>query len=351
MNEFMYSVVKFIIKTGLYGFYKRIEIKGLEHVPTNKPVMFLPNHQSALMDVLLIATDCNRKPYFLTRADVFKGRFLKRIFTYFQMMPIYRIRDGRNSLSNNNKIFNACAKVLGNGNALVIFPEANHNLRRRVRPLSKGFTRIIIRSLELYPNLDIQLVPVGLNYKNATHFPDRVSVHYGKPISAKLFFDPNDYTQTSKAIKEQVTTALQKLTTHIEDDDNYESLVDRLEYEGIDFTDPIATNNWVKTYSSSGISNRSSNSSWENRGKGSFRFFLYLLNLPVYLLWKYWMKPKVPEAEFMGTFKFAFGLLAYPVYLCLLFLILVNMVSVKMAIFILAIQVVVSLCLIKYVLR
>ncbi len=343
----MYSIVKFIIKTGLYAYYKGIEIRGLEHVPKNKPVMFLPNHQSALMDVLLIATDCNRKPYFLTRADVFKKAFLKRIFAYFQMLPIYRIRDGRESLTNNDKIFDACANVLHNGNALVMFPEANHNLRRRVRPLSKGFTRILFRSLELYPNLDIQLVPVGLNYQDATHFPDRVSVHFGKPIAVTSFFDPRDYMGSSRAIKEKVTTELKMLTTHIEDDANYDRIVQSLEHRGADFTDPVAINNEVERFNE-----------WKNinepnlqSSSSAFRILLYILNVPIYVLWKYWLRPKVPEAEFVGTFKFAFGLLAYPIFICFLFLILINVIPVDMALIILVVHASITFFIIKYLLK
>ncbi|HZJ21288.1 MAG TPA: 1-acyl-sn-glycerol-3-phosphate acyltransferase, partial [Pricia sp.] len=72
MKNLGYRLLKLWIKAGLYLYYGKIKISGLENVPRNEPVLFLPNHQGALMDVLLIVTDCHRKPFFLTRSDVFK---------------------------------------------------------------------------------------------------------------------------------------------------------------------------------------------------------------------------------------------------------------------------------------
>ena len=91
------------------------------------------------------------------------------------MIPIYRIRDGRESLKNNQAVFDLCSDLLQQKEAILMFPEANHNLKRRVRPLSKGFTRILFNTLLQAPETDIQIVPVGINYKDAVRFPDQVA--------------------------------------------------------------------------------------------------------------------------------------------------------------------------------
>ena len=215
MKNVLYSAIKSVVKAGLHCYYKKIEIVGMENVPKDKPVLFLPNHQSALMDVLLIVTDCNRKPYFLTRSDIFGKPFLDAIFNFFRMIPIYRIRDGRHALPKNEAIFDKCADILKRKSALAMFPEANHNLKRSVRPLSKGFTRILFRALEKYPDLDIQLVPVGLNYKDAVRFPDEVSLYYGTPIALQSIYQETDLPSTVIRLKESITQNLQRLTTHI----------------------------------------------------------------------------------------------------------------------------------------
>ncbi|MDO1499424.1 1-acyl-sn-glycerol-3-phosphate acyltransferase [Winogradskyella maritima] len=128
-----------------------MEVHGLENVPKTGAVLFLPNHQKALIDVLLIVTDCHRKPYFLTRSDVFNKQVLRRFFAFSTNDSDIQMRDGRNQLKNNEAVFKKCTELFENEEAIVLFPEANHNLRRRVRNLSKGFTRIVIPFIKAEP--------------------------------------------------------------------------------------------------------------------------------------------------------------------------------------------------------
>ena len=107
------------------------------------------------------------------------------------MLPVYRVRDGWANLSNNETIFKTCGKLFNKNEAIVIFPEGSHNIKRTVRPLSKGFTRIIFETLEQYPNTDLQLIPVGLNFINAEKFPDSAAIFFGAAIPAKSFITGN----------------------------------------------------------------------------------------------------------------------------------------------------------------
>jgi 1-acyl-sn-glycerol-3-phosphate acyltransferase len=304
-----YSALKWFIRSGLYAYHTRIQVHGLEHVPTEKPVLFLPNHQSALMDVLLVAIDCRRKPYFLTRSDVFGKPLLNAFFKFLRMVPIYRIRDGRDTLHKNDAIFDTCAELLNRGEAIVMFPEANHNLKRRVRPLSKGFTRVLFRALEENPTLDIQLVPVGLNYQQADAFPDAVALHYGKPISVLELYQQEDVQNSVRNIKEAVSQGLKGLTTHIAPERHYEALHAYLEEQNVDFLQPKATNALVQDWNKGHL--RPKPKKAQTKGQNLFYPLFLVLNLPVILLWKGLVKPKVWEPEFMGTLRFATALGGY----------------------------------------
>lgn len=308
-------MVRALVKSLLHLYFGKIEVHGLANVPKDTPVLFLPNHQNAFLDTILIATKCNRSPFFLTRSDVFKSSILKRIFTFCKMIPIYRMRDGINSLQHNQHTFNRCSELLKHGEAVVIFPEANHNLERRVRPLSKGFTRILTNTLEKYPTLDIQLVPVGLNYKNAADFPDRVSVYYGKPISLNEVYHPNDVNASITTIKNVVSESLKKLTTHI-DLATYDQTLQNLTARGVDFLNPIAVNTAILKL------DKKLNTAEKpqiSKDSDTFRGVLFnFLNFPMLLLWRK-IKLSITEVEFTSTFRFAFGVLFYPIYLTLIF--------------------------------
>jgi len=129
MKNLGYNILKYWLKIGLYCYYSKIVISGEQHIPVNKPILFLPNHQSALLDVLLVGIHCNRKPWFLTRSDVFKKPLFKKLFTYLQMIPIYRIRDGRESLKNNDAVFKQCAQLLERGEAILMFTRTRYSTR------------------------------------------------------------------------------------------------------------------------------------------------------------------------------------------------------------------------------
>ncbi|MEM9142762.1 MAG: lysophospholipid acyltransferase family protein [Bacteroidota bacterium] len=317
MKDLGYGLVKLWIKNALALYFSRIHVHGLENVPKNKPVLFLPNHQSALLDVLLIAVDCNRKPYFLTRADVFKKPWLKALFRFLQMIPIYRIRDGRQSLKNNDAVFRQCADLLEGHEAILMFPEANHNLKRRVRPLSKGFTRIVFAAMEQNPDLDIRLVPVGLNYRYAEAFPDRTAIYFGQDIPVKPLYAAGDARASIDTLKHEVSQALKGLTTHVEDEGNYMEILAKLDGSGANYLKPLGVNAQIADLESGPVPSE--------RAKGPFVIhqllypLFFVLNFPVILLWKKGLKPKVWEPEFTATLRFALALLVYPLFYLVLF--------------------------------
>lgn len=308
-------MVKIWMKTNLHLYYGKIKVSGLENVPKDKPVLFLPNHQSALLDVLLIAVDCNRKPWFLTRSDVFKSKTLISIFNFFQMIPIYRIRDGRESLKNNQAVFDRCSELLVHKQAILMFPEANHNLKRRVRPLSKGFTRILFNTLNAAPNTDIHLVPVGINYRDAVRFPDKVALYFDTPIAVKDMYNPMKERESIDRIKDAVSSRLKKLTSHIEDENSYEETVNRLDVIGVDYLNPVQVNEAIAKGAMTEVVTNRQSAFLSELGQSLF----WLLNFPIVLLWRTFVKPKVWEPEFMGTLRFAFALLTYPIYYAILF--------------------------------
>jgi 1-acyl-sn-glycerol-3-phosphate acyltransferase len=243
MKKLWLHSIKWYIQLGLFFYYKSIKVYNIENIPKHKPVLLLSNHQNALLDALLIATKCGRFSYFLSRASAFKKQIVRAILKSLQMLPVYRVRDGWSTISNNNAIFETCTELLHKGEAIVVFPEGNHNLKRTVRPLSKGFTRIVFNTLEKYPETDLQLVPVGLNFMNAKQYPDCVTVCFGKPIAAKTCVSDNRNNDIIN-LKTRIKTEISKLTTHIPDEAYKESL-QKLDALHVDYLDPKDVNTCI----------------------------------------------------------------------------------------------------------
>ncbi|MGA9239304.1 1-acyl-sn-glycerol-3-phosphate acyltransferase [Robiginitalea sp.] len=314
MKTVFYLAFKRLIRTGFQCYYKEIRMTHMERVPPDRAVMLLPNHQNALMDPLLYAAFAKGKPYFLTRSDVFGNRVLKWIFQGLRMMPIYRLRDGRETLSKNQAVFERCAYLFSEGEQLLLFPEANHNLRRQVRPLSKGFTRIISKSYESNPNREITIVPVGMNYQNAAQFPDRVALCFGEPFPTRSYWSEDNRELDFSALRDRTHQAITRVTTHIPVNMDYELWEQRLEENHTDFLDPIPVNALIakgklpepKSFQST----RGSRRVWD--------VFFRAVNAPVWLPWHYIVGKKVPEPEFASTFRFLYCLLAFPIFYLIL---------------------------------
>ena len=149
------------------------------------------------------------------------------------MIPVYRLRDGINTIEKNFEIFDQCIEIISKGEALEIFAEGEHHLTRRILPLKKGFARIILGALKKYPKLNITIVPVGLNFDSHLNFPSSVSIYYGKPINANKFINPNNTNQNFAEIINEVSNALKKLTLHVDNVETYDATISKLEHLGV----------------------------------------------------------------------------------------------------------------------
>ncbi|WP_431122542.1 lysophospholipid acyltransferase family protein [Flagellimonas flava] len=334
LKQLGYYFLRLWVKLALFCYYKKIKVVGMEHVPLDKPVLFLSNHQNALMDVLLIATSVKKSPWFITRADVFRGKFLKSLFRFLQMLPIYRIRDGKSNLHKNMAIFDQCGELLLSNASMVLFPEANHSLQRRVRPLSKGFTRIIENALEKDPNLELQLVPVGQNYAYPTQVGDSAILCFGEPISVQQYKDSLD-------LKQKIFENLTRLTTHFPKAE-YDEIIQKMGKEGECYLNPEETNATIAKGVFPQLMSKK-----RNLVPKTLRLLFLLWNLPLVLLWRIGLKPKVPEPEFMATFRLGFVLVTYPLFYAGSLTVLWNVCDADVAFMAVLSHMVVNLVLVK----
>ena len=325
-----YNIVKLWLRTGLFFYYTRIKVVGRENIPKNKPIMLLANHQNALMDPLMIAMNCGVKPYFLARSDLFKNPLVSKFLHYLQMIPIYRFRDGRDTLKNNPAIFKKCGDLLVQGETVMLFPEGNHGILRRVRwPMRKGFVRMIFCALEKEPNLDIRVLPVGLNYLEAEGFPDSVSMYIGKDFAVQDYYDPNDLTESEIKLKDAIFKRLKVLTTHIPDEETYDNVLVQLNNHKVDYLKPNVVNRTIQGIDPNVVST-------PNKGKNRWfsalnKIIFTLINFPVILLWNKKVKSIGMDIEFRTTLRFILSLILFPIYYLLLYLIFRYMLGQEIA--------------------
>lgn len=209
-------------------FYSDVQVAGTENIPTHSPVIFAPNHQNALMDALSIIVHIKKQPVFMARADIFKGSLTKKLLHLFKIIPVFRIRDGVEALSQNDASFATAVQILASRNCFGMMPEGTDIDKHRLRPLKKGISRLAFQAQsELPKSQSIKIVPVGIHYSNYQDFRSKIAVNFGKPI------DILDYTELyntnpQKAladVRDAIARELKQRMLHIEDDANYELLI------------------------------------------------------------------------------------------------------------------------------
>ncbi|WGH75828.1 lysophospholipid acyltransferase family protein [Tenacibaculum tangerinum] len=307
MKTLVYYFFKLYVKTGLFFYAKKITVVGNDNIPKKQAVIFTANHPNGLLDPLLIATHIQRRTNFLVRAAVFKNPTIAKFFNLLGMMPIYRIRDGVKQLGKNEEIFNKCQEILKENKTLLIFPEGSHNKNRTIRPLSKGFTRIIFKTLDNFPNTQIHIVPVGITYQQVSNYPSKAAIHFGSPILANDHYDKENLNQSIKEIKEQVSNQLKSLSVHIEQNENYEATLTNLNNAQIDFTKVAKVNSIISSKKQLARQTASINYALP-------LFLLIILNSFIpYTIWKSLSK-KVDEIEFIDTFRFGLNAFLFPIF-------------------------------------
>jgi len=308
----LYLLLRAYVRTILFFYFKKIILVGRENIPKNEAVVFVVNHENAFLDSISLAVTNKRKSYFLTRASVFKNPFVKRFLNTIRMIPVYRVRDGWQTITKNHEVFENCYDLLNAKKSIAVFPEGDHHLNRRVRNLSKGFTRIIFGALNKYENLNIYIVPVGINYDEHISHPHSISLYYGKAFLANPFYDEKDIHASTKQLVRKTRDELKKLTTHIEDLENYDAKMAQLEILNPNFLDPITTNKLLEDLNPKPNPEKEKSTIW-------FRIVFTLnavINFLPFIIWKI-IKPKIKNTIFIGTFRLAVLIVLVPLF-CIL---------------------------------
>ena len=185
-----YYLLKKYVQFADWIIYRKVIIAGTDKLPKNKPIVFAPNHQNALSDPMAILLHTKFQPVWLARADIFKNRFAIAILRFLKIMPVYRMRDGKENLSKNDETFTNSVKVLENNSALGLFPEAAHTGRRQMIPHKKAVPRIVFMAEEkAEKKLDIQIIPSGIYYSSYWKFNRNLIVNFGDPILVADYLD------------------------------------------------------------------------------------------------------------------------------------------------------------------
>lgn len=207
----LYFILRPLTRIALKAYFRKITINGLDNLPKNKAVLLCSNHPTGFIEPCLLACFLPRVLHFLVRGDLFEKPVLKHVLISTNQIPIYRFRDGYGKLRNNRDVMNLSYDKLAKGGAILIFPEASTKEVKYLRPIKKGAARMALETLRLHPDLDLLVIPIGIDYSMPNRWRSFVNINIGKAIVPKLPENENEIPREIMRLTQELEVKLSQL--------------------------------------------------------------------------------------------------------------------------------------------
>lgn len=215
----LYNFLKILVGFALKIFFKRIYISGLENIKMDRPQLIASNHPSGFLEPLIMACFFPKSLHFLVRGDVFDKKWLRPLLINTNQIPIFRYKDGFSRLRENTQTMDESSRVLLDNQNLLIFVEGSTQSIKKLRPLQKGIARIGFQALDKNPDLNLEILPVGINFTFTSLFNDEVMLKVGKPIAVKDYYQEyiTDKNHATERLLQDTYLQMLPNVVHLED--------------------------------------------------------------------------------------------------------------------------------------
>ncbi len=208
----IYTICKYLTFLTSKIYYDKIVVSGAENLPSDKPVLLLLNHPNSFLDAILVAAYLKRSTHFLARGDVFKNKLTLPILNSFNMLPLYRLSEGKENLYKNSETFNSCQAIFNKSRMVIMFPEGLCENNYDLRALRKGPARIASYAWNSNtPSKDLQILPVGLTYENFAGAGKNILINFGIPFGSGEISNQENAALFVKEFNKKVYESLGKL--------------------------------------------------------------------------------------------------------------------------------------------
>jgi 1-acyl-sn-glycerol-3-phosphate acyltransferase len=207
----MYLLVKLLANFAIWLTCKRFSVYNKAVTQTETPLVLGCHHPNSFLDAILVGAIMKKPVHFLTRSDVFNNPVAVAIMQSVNMIPIYRIRDGKDNLSRNDVTFELCRKYIQQGQHVLIFVEGFCNYQTTLQlPLKKGAPRLLLQGWK--DGVDVQLLPVWLRYSSFNGFPKEIDINFGKPFGREAVAQGDENGAAMFSINRETERQLQELS-------------------------------------------------------------------------------------------------------------------------------------------
>jgi 1-acyl-sn-glycerol-3-phosphate acyltransferase len=186
-DRWYHVVLRWLIRVTLrllFALLGRLRIEGVENVPGTGGAILAPNHVSAT-DWPCVGVSCPRELRWMAKAELFDLPVIGPFCKLYHSFPVHRGTADRASLR-------LAEYILGQGHALVIFPEGAVSEDGLLQPFKHGLALVALRTG--VPVIPVgllgteRLLPCGKNIPRPVWTPIRI--RFGAPIRFRDLWDP-----------------------------------------------------------------------------------------------------------------------------------------------------------------
>ena len=202
----MIYILKLFIRAALWLFCAEINTKNKYLSNSKGPLLIIANHPNSFLDAIIIASRYHRRIHFLARGDVFTKKHHRLLLKLLNMIPVYRLREGKEFLHLNEYAFIESVKLLKKKEAVLIFIEGTCLNKNELQPFKKGTARIVqgCHAENLFPTIHL----AGIAYNNFRGIGKRVNLCLDTFTQDKPIITPKDRVDFNNHVFSKLTTLI-----------------------------------------------------------------------------------------------------------------------------------------------
>ena len=184
------------------------------------PVLVVANHPNALLDPLVIFKVAGRPTRPLAKAPLFDQKFVGTLLHGLGGLPVYRAVDDPAQMHRNEDTFRGAIAALINGDAVQIYPEGRSHSEPSLVEMRTGAARIALGAEHQSDwKLGLQIVPIGLTYRQKHTFRGRVLAVIGEPFTITHLRAQHveDAHAAGRTLTDEISRRLRELTLNVAD--------------------------------------------------------------------------------------------------------------------------------------
>ncbi|MFC1988668.1 lysophospholipid acyltransferase family protein [Chloroflexota bacterium] len=172
----LYHITRFLVRLVLL-LTTRLQVRGKGNIPRQGSLLIVVNHLN-LADPPLVSVSLNREAMFMAKEELFRSRISNYFIRKFGAFPVRRGQPDRKALKQ-------AEKILADGFALVMFPEASRSQDGQLQSALPGSALIALRS-------GSPILPIGISGTEKMKGPfwmlhrPRITVNIGQTFHLPL---------------------------------------------------------------------------------------------------------------------------------------------------------------------